>query len=61
LRYNHRKSSQGLSAGSIIAIIIPSVVALIVVGIIAMMCSRKSAVAQPIYNASNSNSGLAIQ
>jgi len=43
-----------LSTGSIIAIIIPIVAALIAVGILAMICSRKSDVALPTYDISNS-------
>jgi len=58
LRLRQRKSSGGLSTGGIIAIILPIVAALIAVGIISMMCSRKNAVTHPSLVASNSNVGF---
>ena len=60
-RFYQRKKSQGLSTGGIIAIIIPSIVALIAVAVIAMMCSNKNTPTQNISNInSNSHIGLNV-
>jgi len=58
LRFNQRKSSQGLSAGGIVAIIVPIVAALIAVGILSMMCSRKNVVPNHALDTNNSVFGL---
>jgi len=58
LRIKQRKSSQGLSAGGIIAIIIPIVAALIAVAIISMICSRKNVVEHHALNKFNSSLSL---
>jgi len=58
LRFNQRKSSQGLSAGGIVAIIVPIVAALIAVGILSMMCSRKNVVPNHALDTNNSAFGL---
>jgi len=59
LRFNQKKSSQGLSTGGIIAIIIPTVLVLIGVAIISMMCSNRNAVDN--HTLSKSNSTLALK
>ena len=61
LRYSQRKKSQGLSTGSIIAIIIPTIVAIIAVAVIAMICWNKNTPTQNLSDIStNSNVGLNI-
>jgi len=57
-RINQRKSSQGLSTGGIIAIIIPTVAALIAVAIISVMCSRKNVIDNHTLNKVNSSLSL---
>jgi len=57
-RINQRKSNQGLSTGGIIAIIIPTVAALIAVAIISVMCSRKNVVDNHALNKFNSSLSL---
>ena len=65
-RFYQRKKSQGLSTGGIIAIIIPSIVALIAVAVIAMMCVNKNTPTQNLSNlntniSNNSHVGLKIR
>ena len=51
--FNARKKSNGLSAGGILAIILPLAVALISVAVIAIMCSKSKPPNQPVVDMTN--------